>query len=168
MSNVLCEINNLSQWERGLDSAALRTRAHVAVNAMSHGQCRHESAFHDELSDSAWRNAVIGRFDFDATIQMHKAFTVLGITEWFDRQGSNSGSSSAKIADAWSFHECGYRPNAFAVVQVRLSFLENVKSESLQWCFLSMADARFDFPFPIRIVVSGMARRPRRNAPARP
>ena len=39
----------------------------------------------DELSDPAWRNAVIGGVHFDATIQMHRAFAVLVITKRLQR-----------------------------------------------------------------------------------
>src|SRR5436309_15133207 len=40
----------------------------------------------DELSNPAWRNAVIGRLDFDTTIQMDGALAVLVVTERFQRQ----------------------------------------------------------------------------------
>src|SRR5437016_9427636 len=40
----------------------------------------------DELSNPSGRDAVVRRFDFDAAVQMHDAFTVLVVTERFDRQ----------------------------------------------------------------------------------
>ena len=40
----------------------------------------------DELSNPAWRNAVIGSVHFDTTIQMNGPFAVLVITERLQRQ----------------------------------------------------------------------------------
>ena len=41
----------------------------------------------DQASDPAWRQAVVGRFDFDATVQMHYALAMLVVAERFQGQG---------------------------------------------------------------------------------
>src|SRR2546425_11562788 len=38
------------------------------------------------LPDPAWRQAIVSRLDFDATIQMHDPIAVLVVTERFDGQ----------------------------------------------------------------------------------
>ena len=108
----------------------------------------------DELSDPAWRNAVIGRVDFDASVQMHDAFAVLVITERLQRQWKQErfffGEHRRHLPLRRAVN-ARIGPARFPLIQIRLSLFQAFEAHSFQRRFLRVADTGFHFPFAIGI-----------------
>ena len=82
-------------------------------------------------ADPARRRAVVGGIDFDAAIQVHRAFAELVVAERLQGSGSSAGFSSANMAATCRLVVPWMRVSAqrcFPVVQVSLGFLESSRS----------------------------------------
>src|SRR5690554_3336277 len=98
----------------------------------------------DELADPAWRRAVVGRLDFDTTVQMHDALTVLVVTERFDRQRQEEWLFLCKHGRDLTFGRsvnAGIGPTRFPLIQVGLGLFQTFKALSLQRRLLCMSDS---------------------------
>ena len=108
----------------------------------------------DELPDPAWRKAVVGRFHFNATVQMHRAFAVLVITEWFNRQRKQRRfffREHRRNLPLCRAVDARIGPPQLPLIEIGLSFFQAFETESLEWCFLRVSDTRFHLPFAIGI-----------------
>jgi RHS repeat-associated protein len=105
-------------------------------------------------SDPTRRCAIVGRVDFDTTVQVHRAFSELVIAEGFQRQRQQRRPFFGK-------HD-GHLPlggavNArvgatlFPAIQIRLRFLQTPETHAFQRRLLRMADSGFHFAFTIGI-----------------
>ena len=105
-------------------------------------------------ADPARRRAVVGRFDFDAAIQMHRAFAVLVVAERFQRQRqqrrllfgehrrdlSLGGAVDARVG-----------PALFPAVQIGLRFFQALEAQPFQRRLLGVSDAGLHLALAIRI-----------------
>jgi hypothetical protein len=106
-------------------------------------------------ADPAWWRAVVGRFHFDAAVQMYRSFTVLVIAKRFQGQrlerrfffGEHRGDLSLGGA-----MDSRIGPAFFPAIQIGLGFLQTLEAKPLQWRFLGMADTGFHLAFSIRIL----------------
>ena len=94
--------------------------------------------------DPARRCAIVGRIDFNATIQMHRAFSELVIAEGFQRQREQrrpffgehgrhlplGGAVNARVG-----------ATLFPAIQIRLRFLQTLETHAFQRRLLRMADS---------------------------
>src|SRR5215470_18991112 len=108
-------------------------------------------------ADPAWRRAVVGSLDFHAAIQVHGPLAVLVIAERLDRKRKQcrplfrehrrdlplGGSMNASIS-----------PTLFPSIQICLCIFQALEALPFERRPLCVADAGFDFAFPIRILHS--------------
>src|SRR5436189_5520561 len=107
-----------------------------------------------QLSDPAWRQAIVGRIHFDVAVQMHRSVAMLVITEWFKRQRKQRRFFFRKHRRDLPLRravDARIGPSQLPLIEIGLSLVEAFKAKSFEWCFLRMADARFHFPFAIGI-----------------
>src|SRR5579859_183068 len=105
--------------------------------------------------DPAWRRAVVGSFDFDAAVQMHDAFAVLVIAKGFDRQRKQERFLFCKHSRDLAFGgavNAGVGPAFFPAIEIGLGFFQTLEAQTLEWRFLRMADAGFDFALAIWVL----------------
>ena len=98
----------------------------------------------DAPADPARRRAVVGRFDFHAAIQMHRALAVLVIAEGLDgqrQQGRPLFGEHGRDLPLGGAVNARVGPALFPVIQVGLRFLEALEAQAFQRRFLGMADA---------------------------
>ncbi len=108
----------------------------------------------DAPADPARRRAVVGRLDFHAAIQMHRALAVLVIAEGLDGQWQQSGllfGEHGRDLPLGGAVDARVGPPLFPVVQVGLRFLQTFEAHAFQRRLLGVADAALDLPLPIRI-----------------
>ena len=99
-----------------------------------------------------WENG--GGVDFHAAIRMDRAFAVLVIAEWLQRQGQQCRTLLGKHGGDLPFGgamDAGVSPTFFPVVQVALSCLDTFKPQPFQWGIFGMADTPFHLAFSIRV-----------------
>ena len=98
----------------------------------------------DVPADPARRRAVVGRFDFHAAVQMHRALAVLVVAEGLDRQRQQSrlllGEHDRDLPLGGAV-DARVGPALFPVIQVGLGFLQAFEAQPFQRRFLGMADA---------------------------
>ena len=95
-------------------------------------------------ADPARRRAIVGRIDFHAAIQVHRAFAVLVVAERLERQRQQGGLLFGEHGRDLPFGgavDARVGPALLPVVQVGLGFLQTFKALSLQGRILGMADA---------------------------
>jgi len=108
----------------------------------------------DPLADPAGRGAVVGGLDLDAAIEVHRAFAVPVIAKRFERERPERGLLLRKHHGDLPLRrpvDARVGPARLPAIQVRLRLVETLKAQASQRRLLRVADARFDFPFPIRI-----------------
>src|ERR1022692_2066241 len=105
-------------------------------------------------ADPSRRRAVVCRLDFYAAIQMDTALAVLVVAKGHDGQPQQGwpllgehdrdlplgGAVNARI-----------RPAFFPAIEIGLSLFESFEAEPFQRRFLSVPDAAFYLPFPVRM-----------------
>ena len=108
----------------------------------------------DPLADPARWRAVVRGVDFDAAIEVHRAFAVAVIPKRFERERTERrlllGKHHGDLPLRRAVDAC-VRPARFPAIQVRLRLVETLEAQSLEWRLLRVADARFDLPFAIGI-----------------
>ena len=108
----------------------------------------------DAPADPARRRAVVGRFDFHAAVQVHRAFAVLVIAEGLDgqrQQGRPLFGEHGGDLPLGGAVDARVGPARFPVIQVGLRLLKAFEAHALQRRLLRMADAALDLPLAIRI-----------------
>ena len=108
----------------------------------------------DALTDPAGGCAVVRGLDFDAAIEVHRAFAVAVIPKWFQWERPERGLLFGKHRGDLSLRravDARIRPVRFPTIQVRLGVVETLESQSSERRFLGVSNARFDFAFAIRI-----------------
>src|SRR4030095_6396909 len=93
-------------------------------------------------------------FDFDAAIEVHRAFAVAVIPKWFEWERTERGLLLGKHHSDLPLRravDARVRPARFPAIQVRLRFVETFEAQSFERRLLRMANARFDFSFAIGI-----------------
>ena len=108
----------------------------------------------DALADPAGRRAVVRGLDFDAAIEVHRAFAVAVIAKRFERErperrlllGKHHGDLPLRRAV-----DARVGPARFPAIQVRLRLVERLEAQAFQRRLLRVADAGFDLPFAIGI-----------------
>ncbi len=87
----------------------------------------------DEPSDPARWQSVIGCLDFDATVQMHSALSVLVVVEGFEWRGQQGRFFFGEDGCDLSFRRAldpRVRPALFPVIQVSLGLFQAFKAQS--------------------------------------
>ena len=105
-------------------------------------------------ADPARRRAVVGRLDFHAAIQMHRALAVLVIAEWLHRQRQQGRPLFGEHGRHLPFGgavDARVGPALLPVVQIGLRLLQAFEAQSFQRRFLGMADASLHLSLAIRI-----------------
>ena len=108
----------------------------------------------DAATDPAGRRRVVGRGDLDAAVQMHGAAAVLVVAERLEGQRAERRTLLGKHGGDLALGravDAGVGPAPLPAVQVRLAVVEVLESEAAQRRLLGVADAGFDFAFPIGI-----------------
>ena len=108
----------------------------------------------DPLADPAGRRAVVRGFDFDAAIEVHRAFAVAVIPKRFERERTERGLLLGKHHGDLPLRravDARVRPARFPAIQIRLRLVETLEAQSFERRLLRMADAGFDLPFAIGI-----------------
>jgi len=115
-------------------------------------------------ADPTRRCAIVSGLDFDAAIQMHRAFAILVIAERFERQRKQSGlllgEHRCNLALGGAVNTC-VGPTLLPMVQIRLRFLQALEAEPFERRPLRMADARFD----LALAVGSRTRQGKATAP---
>src|SRR5271165_1403540 len=111
---------------------------------------------HPDLApDPARRRAVVSGFDLDAAVQMHDAFAVLVIAEWFQREWKQRGFLFGKHGGHLPLGravDAGVGPALFPMIEVGLGFFHTLEAQAFQRCSLRMTNAGFDLTFAIGIL----------------
>ena len=105
-------------------------------------------------ADPAGGCAVIGRLDFDAAIEMHRALAESVIAKRFDRQRTQCRSLVGKHRGDLALRravDAGIGPMDLPAIQVRLRGLQRLEAQPLERRLLRVADAGFHFAFAIGI-----------------
>ena len=108
----------------------------------------------DAAADPAGRRRVVGRGDFDATVEMHGAAAVLVVAERLERQRAERG---AFFLEHGGDPALGRAVNArigpalLPAVQIRLTVVEALEAESAQRRLLGVADSGFDLALAIGV-----------------
>ena len=108
----------------------------------------------DAPADPARRRTVVGRFDFHAAVQVHRAFAVLVIAERLDgqrQQGRPLFGEHGRHLPLGGAVDARVGPALFPMIQIGLRFLQAFETHALQRRLLRMADAALDLPLAIRI-----------------
>jgi hypothetical protein len=108
---------------------------------------------HGPPDPPGWQ-AVIGRLDFDATVQMHHALSVLVVTEGLERQREQVRFFFREHGRDLTFGramDARVGPALFPAIQIRLRLFQALETHSLEWRFLRVADPRLHFPLAIGI-----------------
>src|ERR1039458_8774761 len=98
-------------------------------------------------TDPAWRRSVVSRFNLDATIQMHRALSILVVAERLQRQRLQKGllfGEHRRHLTLGAAVDALVSPVLFPVVQVRLPLFQTLELLALQGRLLRMADAGFN------------------------
>src|SRR5262250_799145 len=108
-----------------------------------------------EASDPAWWSAVVSGFDFHAAVQMHDAFAILVVAERFEWQRKQERFLFCKHGGNLAFGgavNAGVGPALFPAIEIGLGFFQTLEAQTLEWRFLRMADAGFDFALTIWVL----------------
>ena len=108
----------------------------------------------DPLADPARRRAVEGGLDFDAAIEMHRAIAEAVVPKRLDGQRPQGGPFFGKHRGHLPLRRAmnaRVGPVLVPAIQIGLGGLERLEAQALQRRPLRVADAGFDFPFPIGI-----------------
>ena len=124
----------------------------------------------DALPDPAGRRAVVRGLDFDAAVEMHRAFAEAVVAKRFERERPERGPLLGKHHGDLALRgavDARVGPVRFPAIQIRLRRLERLEAQALQRRLLRVADAGFDFPFAIGIADAARQARRRRSGRAR-
>ena len=124
----------------------------------------------DALADPAGRRAVVRGLDFDAAIEVHRAFAVAVIAKRFERERPERGLLLGKHRRDLPLRravDARIGPARLPAIQIRLRLLERLEAQASERRLLRVADAGFDLALCDRDRRRGTAARRRRSARAR-
>ena len=108
----------------------------------------------DAAADPAGRRTVVGRVDLDAAIEVDRADAEAVIAKGLEGERLQRGLLLDKHRSDLALRravDTRIGPARVPVIEIGLAFLDRLEAHPLQWRFLRVADARFDFPFAIGI-----------------
>ena len=101
-------------------------------------------------SDPAWRQAVVGGFDFDATVQMHDPLAMLVIAKRFQGQRQQGRFFFGKHGGDLPFGgavNAGIGTAGLPTIQIGLGLFQTLKAFSFEWFFWAWPTPDSTFPF---------------------
>ena len=105
-------------------------------------------------ADPSWRGAVVSGLYFHTAVQMNRSFPVLVVAEWLNRKPLQRrlffGKHGCDLTLGGAMNP-RVRPAFFSLIEVRLRFGQVLKTLTFERCLLSVANARLNLSFSIRI-----------------